>query len=127
MKKVFALILSLGCLMALTGCQGVSADYPAAIMVEDQLYYKPAQPSSIEEGLEVIMVDDQLYLKPDHPSPGEVAPEAVIGTTTSYTDEMPDKEGETNFDRELGCPYARVKEGIAVLYNNEWYICTPME
>lgn len=104
MKKVLSLFLALLCLTALTGCRTVSADYPAAIMVEDVLYYKPAQPS-----------------------PGEVDSEAIIGTTTSYTDEMPDEEGETNFDRELGCPYARVREGIAILYSNEWYICTPME
>ena len=104
MKKYLLLCLALLSLAALWGCGSVSADYPAAIMVEGQLYLKPAQPS-----------------------PGEVAPEAIIGTTTSYTDEMPDEEGETNFDRELGCPYARVKEGVAVLYSNEWYICTPME
>ncbi|MBQ3194801.1 MAG: hypothetical protein IJB59_14665, partial [Oscillospiraceae bacterium] len=52
---------------------------------------------------------------------------AIIGYTTSYTDTYPEKDGETNFNRELNMPYARVEGGIAVLYENEWYLCTPKE
>ena len=32
------------------------------------------------------------------------------------TDTFPEKDGETNFNREIGMPYAKVEEGIAVLY-----------
>ena len=58
--------------------------------------------------------------------PAEVDPSAIIGYTDSYTDTFPKKDGETNFNRELDMPYARVEGGIAVLYENEWYLCTPM-
>ena len=57
--------------------------------------------------------------------PAEVDPSAIIGYTDSYTDTFPKKDGETNFNRELDMPYARVEGGIAVLYENEWYLCTP--
>ena len=49
---------------------------------------------------------------------------AIIGYTSSYTDTFPEKDGETNFNREIGMPYAKVEEGIAVLYENEWHLCT---
>lgn len=77
----------------------VKGDYPAAIMVEGVLYYLEAE------------------------TPGEIDESAVIGYTTSYTDEMPQKDGETNFSRELNLPYAKVADGIAVLHQNEWWIC----
>ena len=83
---------------------GSAADYPAAIMV-----------------------DDVVYLLPDQPSPAEVAEEAITGYTSSYTDTFPEQNGETNFNRELGMPYAVTADGLAVQYNNEWYLCTPME
>lgn len=38
---------------------------------------------------------------------------------------FPEKDGETNFNRELKMPYAKVTDGIAVLYENEWRLCTP--
>ena len=50
---------------------------------------------------------------------------AILGYTDSYTDAFPEKNGETNFNRELGMPYAKVQGGLAVLYENEWYLCTP--
>ena len=56
---------------------------------------------------------------------GEVDNSAIIGYTSSYTDTFPEKDGETNFNREIGMPYAKVDEGIAVLYEDEWYLCTP--
>lgn len=57
--------------------------------------------------------------------PGEVDNSAIIGYTSSYTDAFPEKDGETDFNREIGMPYAKVEEGIAVLYENEWHLCTP--
>ena len=59
------------------------------------------------------------------PMETEVKESAIIGYTTSYTDTFPQKDGETNFHRELEMPYARVEGGIAVLYHNEWYLCIP--
>ena len=78
-----------------------TGDYPAAVMVDDVLYY-----------LDVAM-------------PAEIEESAISGYTTSYTDEMPQRNGETNFNRELHMPYAKVSDGIAVLYENEWWICRP--
>ena len=94
------------CALALAGYSagGSAADYPAAIMV-----------------------DDVVYLLPDQPSPAEVAEEAITGYTSSYTDTFPEQNGETNFNRELGMPYAVTADGLAVQYNDEWYLCTPME
>lgn len=78
--------------------------YPAAIMVNDQIYYWSVQAM-----------------------PAEIDESAVLGYTKSYTDTFPKKNGETNFNRELGMPYAKVEEGIAVLYQNEWYMCYPKD
>lgn len=79
----------------------VKGDYPAVIMVDDIIYYLAyAMPAEIDES-------------------------AIVGYTTSYTDEMPQKNGETNFNRELNMPYARVSDGIAILYENEWWLCKP--
>lgn len=79
----------------------VKGDYPAAIMVDDIVYYLAyAMPAEIDES-------------------------AIVGYTTSYTDEMPQSNGETNFNRELNMPYARVSDGIAILYENEWWLCKP--
>ena len=77
----------------------VNADYPAAIMVDDIVYY----------------LDSEIV--------AEVDESAIIGYTNSYTNDMPKKNGETNFNRELNMPYAKVENGIAILYHNEWVLC----
>mgnify|MGYP007128703176 FL=1 len=59
--------------------------------------------------------------------PAEVDESSIIGYTTSYIDTFPEKDGETNFNRELEMPYAKVEGGIAVLYDNEWHLCTPKD
>ena len=71
------------------------------------------------------MVNGGIYILTSEPMPAEVDESAIIGYTTSYTDTFPQQEGETNFNRELEMPYAKVEDGIAVLYNNEWYLCVP--
>lgn len=105
MRRMSALLLVVLFLMP-AGCSsvGIETDYPAAIMAEGTVYLKSiaAMPAEIDES-------------------------AIIGYTTSYTDTYPDKDGETNFNRELNMPYARVEGGIAVLYENEWYLCTPKD
>ena len=95
MKRYIALILAIVCVLALAGCgPHTETDYPAAIMAEGEIYLKSA--TAI---------------------PAEIDESAIIGYTTSYTDTYPDKDGETNFNRELNMPYARVEGGIAVLYS----------
>ena len=98
-----------GCLVLMlwilcAGCSATSTDYPAAIMV-----------------------DGEIYLYSVVPMAGEVDESAILGYTESYTNTFPEKHGETNFNRELGMPYARVEGGMAVLMNEEWYLCYPKE
>jgi len=69
--------------------------------------------------------DNIIYYMEAEPMPAEVDESAIIGYTNSYTSEMPKQNGETNFNRELNVPYAEVEDGIAILYNNEWYLCLP--
>ena len=105
MKRYIALLLAVVCVFALAGCGShTEKDYPAAIMAEGTIYLKSAAAM-----------------------PAEIDESAIIGYTTSYTDTYPEKDGETNFNRELNMPYARVEGGIAVLYENEWYLCTPKQ
>ena len=103
MKKLIGLILALTMTVTLIGCES-KKDYPAAIMVDGVVYLYSA---------EAIL--------------GEVDESEIIGYTTSYTDTFPENDGETNFNRELKMPYAKVKEGIAVLNNNEWHLCVIQE
>ena len=104
MRKCIALVILVSCILGLVGCTaiGTETDYPAAIMV-----------------------NEGIYLLTSDPMPAEVDESAIIGYTTSYTDTFPKKDGETNFNRELEMPYAEVEDGIAVLYNDEWYLCIP--
>jgi hypothetical protein len=115
MKKILAIVLTMICMFGLVGCTvsesktndvsvSSTADYPAAIMVDGEIYLLASEPMDVE-------VDDS----------------AIIGYTTSYTDAFPEKDGETNFNRELKMPYAKVSNGIAVLYDNTWYLCSPKE
>lgn len=106
MKQYTALILSLLlCAAIMFGCAQQSTQqsedcYAAAIMVDGTVYY-------------------QVF----GPMPGEVDPSAILGHTTRVVDTFPEKDGETNFGTD-NMPYAKVQEGIAVLYENEWYLCT---
>ena len=103
MKRITMAIFLICCMPALSACGAATeTDYAAAIMVNDQIYYKSVQ---------VI--------------PAEVDESAILGYTKSYTDTFPKKNGETNFNRELGMAYAKVEDGIAVLFENEWYMCYP--
>ena len=70
-----------------------------------------------------IWVDGQLYWSTGQAISGEVEESAILGTTT-YTDGLPDEDGEANFNRE-GTLYARTDEGIAVEIDGEWVLFTP--
>ena len=87
MKRMSAMLLVMLFLL-LVGCSavGTETDYPAAIMAEGT-----------------------VYLKSVSAMPAEIDESAIIGYTTSYTDTYPEKDGETNFNRELNMPYARVR------------------
>ena len=103
MKKVTMVMLLICCMITLSACTSrTETDSAAAIMVNDQIYYKSVQAI-----------------------PAEIDESAILGYTKSYTDTFPKKNGETNFNRELGMAYAKVEGGIAVLFENEWYMCYP--
>ena len=104
MKRIVCMFVLFFCVLAGCTSSGVETDYPAAIMVHGKIYYL-----SVEE------------------ISGEVDESAILGYTESYTDTYPEKHGETNFNRELGMPYARVEGGLAVLMDDEWYMCYPKE
>lgn len=105
MKKVGLLFLTMILLIGMTACglKGVEKDYPAAIMI-----------------------DDVVYALSSEAIPGEVDESSIIGYTSDYTDTFPIRNGENNFVKE-SVPYARVAEGIVVLYENEWRLCIPMD
>ena len=71
------------------------------------------------------MANDTIYLIGEVPMPAEVDDSAIIGYTESFTDTFPENNGETNFNPELGMPFAQVEGGIAILFQNEWYLGTP--
>ena len=89
MKKLIASVLTLVCILTLARCgKSDSGDYPATIMVNGTNYYST-----------------------DHAVPVEVD-ESVIQYTTSYAENgIPQKDGEANFNRDLGTPYAVVEDG----------------
>lgn len=106
MKKIISLLLLLIWGFELLGCnKGVETMYVEGIVVNGIFY-------------------DILH----QPMPAEVDDSAIIGYVEFYTDTVPKKDGETNISKDLiGAPYAEVEDGIALLYKNEWYLCSPVE
>ena len=99
MKKLIALVVALVCVLAMTGCRkSNNGDYPATIMVNGLNYYSTNRAVPVE-------VD-----------------ESVIQYTTSYAENgIPQKDGEANFNRDLGTPYAVIEDNlVVVLMDNEW-------
>ena len=121
------LLLSLCLALPLAACGGPGDEVPAPGPAGQEEADTPEDGPSSQTGdyPPVIQVDGIIYLCHPEPIPGEVAEQAVIGRTTSYTDTFPTRDGETNFNPELDMPYARVEQGLAVLYENEWRLCTP--
>lgn len=106
MKKWVASCLVLIGLFSLAGCGAKTSDrgdYPLMIMVENELYKST--------GMEM---------------PVEIDENAILGYADSYTSGEPAKNGEINFDRNLGNPYARVEGGVAVLVDYEWVLFEKM-
>lgn len=99
MKKLIALVLALVGVLALAGCdKSNDGDYPATIMVNGTNYYSTNNAVPVE-------VD-----------------ESVILYTTSYAENgVPQKDGEANFNRGLGTPYAVIEGDMVVVFiDNEW-------
>ena len=102
MKKYISILVSILCVLSFVGC------------------------GEGKETMDIqgILVDGVFYEKSYQPMPAEVDESAIIGYVESYTDTIPKKDGESNISKDLiGAPYAKVEGGIAILYENEWYLC----
>ena len=106
MKKWVATMLAMAYVFALAGCnKGVDTMYQLGIVIDGIFYEKSYQPMLAE-------VDDSV----------------IVGYIKSYTDTYPKKDGQTNISKDLiDKPYAKVDGGIAILLQNEWYLCVPEE
>ena len=71
------------------------------------------------------MVDGVVCWSTDTPVPGEVD-ESAVRTVTSYTDGVPEEDGQTNFDRDLTTRYAVTGQGVVVLMDGEWVLFDPV-
>lgn len=102
MKKYILILVSILCILSSVGC------------------------GEGKETMDIqgILVDGVFYEKSYQPMPAEVDESAIIGYVESYTDTIPKKDGESNISKDIiGAPYAKVEGGIAILYENEWYLC----
>ena len=102
MKKYILILVSILCILSSVGCgEGKK-----------------------KVDIQGILVDGVFYEKSYQPMPAEVDESAIIGYVESYTDTIPKKDGESNIGKDIiGAPYAKVEGGIAILYENEWYLC----
>ncbi|MBD5487235.1 MAG: hypothetical protein HDR13_00335 [Lachnospiraceae bacterium] len=136
MRKRIAFIMVIVCVLLMAGC-GASNSTEDSAGADNQIkitFVENDEQADTEENISTdgvadypaaIMVNDTIYLLEGDPMPAEVDESAIIGYTESYTGTFPENNGETNFNPELGMPYAQVEGGIAVLYKNEWYLGTP--
>lgn len=86
----------------------------------------PQEPGmAVEDYCPAIMVDGVVYWSTDTPVPGEVE-ESAVRTVTSYTDGVPEEDGQTNFDRGLTTQYAMTDMGLVVLMDREWILFDPV-
>ena len=88
-----------GLVFLLVGCsKSKGEDLQAAIMINGTIYYSTNNAISVE-------VD-----------------ESAIQYTTSYAENgVPNKDGEANFNRESGTPYAILDDAkVVVLIEDEW-------
>ena len=94
MKKITAMMLCLLMILSLAGC-GRSK---SGVNVNGINYYSTNAAVPVE-------VDD-----------------SVIKYTTSYAENgVPTKDGEANFNRDTGTPYAVLEDGmVVVMIDNEW-------
>ena len=125
MEKRIAFTIVTACVLLITGC-GASNSAEAPAGADSQIAENAGQ-NDTEENIATdgiadypaaIMVNDTVYLLEGNPMPAEVDESAIIGYTELYTGTFPENNGETNFNPELGMPYAQVEGKIAVLCQN---------
>lgn len=101
-----------------SGMQG-GGDWPEPSSPDAAAPQEPGM--AVEDYCPAIMVDGVVYWSTDTPVPGEVD-ERAIRTVTSYTDGVPEEDGQTNFDRDLTTQYAMTDMGLVVLMDREWIL-----
>ena len=100
MKKFLISLISILLVFSLLGCgrNNRKKDYPASIMVDDTVYYSTGNAVPVE-------VDES----------------ALLFTVSYAVDGVPKKNGEANFGRDAGVPYAVLEDGmVVVLIGEEW-------
>ena len=102
MKRSVSILLSLLCVLpimfaVLFLCTDTApGKTPAAIMVDGVVYYSTGQEMPVEFD------------------------ESAIQEVNSYTEGIPTKDGQINFNPALGNLYAKCEEDVGVLINHEW-------
>lgn len=87
----------------------------------------PDLPNSGAGNMEpAIMLDGVLYSSTGLAVEEEIS-EADIRPVTSYTNAVPEMDGQTNFSQDLSAKYARVPEGLAVWMDGVWILFTAPE
>lgn len=124
MKRIAALLL-MAIALCLGACSAGGGEISAAQKEGSAIKGEISTDQGVGDYPAAIMVNDRIYLFDAEELPVEVEDSAIIGYTSSYTGTFPEKNGETNFNKDLDMPIAEVKEGIAVLYHGEWHLCTP--
>ena len=101
MRKRIVLIMSIACILLITGC-GASNSAEDPVGADNQIkvtYVENAGQTDTEENIATdgvadypaaIMVNDTVYLVEGDPMPAEVDESAIIGYTESYTDTFPE-------------------------------------
>lgn len=99
MKTMIIFVLCIAFILLLVACsRSKPGDYPATIMVNGTNYYST-----------------------DSPLPVEVYEGAIQYTTSYAKNGIPAKDGEINFNRDLGIPYAVINnDTVVVLIDDEW-------
>ena len=96
MYRMCITMLILLTIFSFSACSGVESDYPTMLMVDGTVYYGT-----------VIRYEGTID-------------ETAVKTVTSYTDAVPKKDGQCNFDRSLQTKYVMTEQGLAVLQGGEW-------
>lgn len=85
----------------------------------------PQEPGAAEgDYCAAIMVDGVLYHSTGEAVPGEPDP-SVIQTASSYTDGVPEEDGQSNIAPSV--QYAETDLGVVVLVEEEWILFEPVE
>ena len=99
------------------------ADYngTAESLVPDEGEGWPGGAPEAMEDCHAIMVDGVLYWSTGEAVAVEVD-ESVIQPVASYTNGLPETDGQTNFSPDLRAQYAKISEGLVVRIDQEWIL-----